>query len=60
MLIRTATQLAALVAPNGQLIVSGFVDTEAADVESALADFAVTAREREDEWCACVLRRSAA
>jgi ribosomal protein L11 methyltransferase len=57
MLIRTATQLAALVAPDGQLVVSGFVDTEAAEVESALAGFTVTAREREDEWCACVLRR---
>ena len=59
MLIRTATHLAALVCPEGQLIVSGFVDSEAADVESALSAFAVTAREREDEWCACVLRRLA-
>ncbi len=59
MLVRAAAQLAALVAPDGQLIVSGFVDSEAADVESALSAFAVTAREREDEWCACLLRRAA-
>ena len=58
MLVRTATQLAALVAPEGQLIVSGFVDSETADVEAALSAFSVTAREREDEWCACVLRRT--
>lgn len=59
MLIRTATQLASLVLPGGQLIVSGFVGDEATGVEAALIGFAVETRDREDEWCAFVLRRTA-
>lgn len=60
MLVRVATQLAALTAPGGQLIVSGFIDDEAAGVEAALASFAVETRAREDEWCAFSLRRAGA
>ena len=59
MLIRTATQLAALVVPGGLLIVSGFMHDESAAVEAALTAFAVEARDSEDEWCAFVLRRAA-
>ncbi len=59
MLVRTATQLASLVLPGGQLIVSGFIDDEATGVEAALTGFAVETRDREDEWCALVLRRAA-
>ena len=58
MLIRTAAQLAALTAPGGQLIVSGFMHDEAAGVEAALTAFAVETRDHEDEWCAFVLRRA--
>ena len=58
MLIRTATQLASLVAPGGQLVVSGFMDYEAAGVEAALTGFAVETRDHEDDWCAFVLRRA--
>jgi ribosomal protein L11 methyltransferase len=58
MLMRTAARLAALVVPGGQLVVSGFTSDEAGGVEAALTGFAVAAREREDEWCACVLRRA--
>ncbi len=58
MLVRTASQLASLVLPGGQLIVSGFMDDEAAGVEAALTGFAVETRDREDEWCAFVLRRA--
>lgn len=58
MLIRVAARLASLTAPGGRLIVSGFVADEAAGVEAALAGFAVEARDREDEWCAFVLRRA--
>ena len=60
MLIRTTTQLAAMTTPGVQLVVSGFMDYEAAGVETALAGFTVTARDQEDEWCAFVLRRAAA
>ena len=60
MLIRFATQLAALTAPGGRLIVSGFMDDEAAGVEAALTAFTVETRRQEDEWCAFVLRRAAA
>lgn len=58
MLTRSATQLAALVVPGGQLVVSGFTQDEAAEVEAALTAFAVEARDHEDEWCAFVLRRA--
>lgn len=60
MLVRTATQLAAMTTPGGQLIVSGFMDDEAEGVEAALSAFTVTARDQENEWCAFVLRRAAA
>ncbi len=60
MLIRVAARLASLTAPGGRLIVSGFVADEAAGVEAALEGFAVEARDREDEWCAFVLRRAEA
>lgn len=59
MLIRVATQLAALTTPDGHLIVSGFMTDEAAGVEAALNAFTVTARAQEDEWCVFVLRRAA-
>ncbi len=58
MLIRVASRLASLTAPGGRLIVSGFIDDEAAGVEAALDGFAVETRAREDEWCALVLRRA--
>lgn len=58
MLTRVATQLASLTAPGGTLIVSGFMEYEAADVEASLSAFTVTARAQEDEWCAFVLRRA--
>ncbi len=58
MLIRTATQLAALVVPDGRLIVSGFMADESDGVEAALTGFVVETRDREDEWCAFVLRRA--
>lgn len=58
MLTRVATQLAALTAPGGTLIVSGFMDYEASGVEAALTAFTVTARAHEDEWCVFVLRRA--
>ncbi len=57
MLTRVATQLAALTAPGGQLIVSGFMDYERDGVETALEGFDVVSRMDEDEWCASVLRR---
>lgn len=58
MLIRTATELASLVVPGGQLVVSGFMDYEAAGVEAALTGFGVETRDHEDEWCAFVMRRA--
>lgn len=57
MLIRSAPAISALVAPGGTLVISGFMDDEASDVEAALTAFEVEARSREDEWCAAVLRR---
>lgn len=60
MLIRVATQLAAMTAPGGQLIVSGFVEDEAAEVAAALTAFTIETRRQENEWCAFALRRAAA
>jgi ribosomal protein L11 methyltransferase len=57
MLRRDAGQLAGRVAPEGRLIISGFMADERAVVEAALAAFAVEARLDEDGWCAAVLRR---
>jgi ribosomal protein L11 methyltransferase len=57
MLIRAASMLAAVVAPSGTLVVSGFTETERDGVERALDRFAVVERLTEDEWRALVLRR---
>lgn len=57
MLIKAAAPLAALVAPGGALVVSGFMDYERPGVEAALEAFEVASRSHEDEWCAGVLHR---
>lgn len=57
MLIRSADALAALVAADGILLISGFMAYERDGVEAALDAFDVVTRSAEDEWCAAVLRR---
>ena len=57
MLIKAAAPLAALVAPGGLLVISGFMEYEREGVEAALTAFDVQRRTREDEWSAGVLRR---
>lgn len=57
MLIRSAREIAALTAPGGTLVISGFMEYERPGVEAALDVFEVAARSQEDEWCAAVLRR---
>lgn len=57
MLIRSAREIAALAAPGGTLVISGFMAYERPGVEAALDAFDVTDRRQEDEWCAAVLRR---
>lgn len=57
MLITAASALAALVAPAGRLVISGFVGDERERVEAALDAFVVVDRMQEDEWCAALLRR---
>lgn len=57
MLIRASAPLAAMVAPGGTLVVSGFMHYERDGVEAALDAFEVVSRTHEDEWCADVLRR---
>lgn len=57
MLIRAAAALAALVAPAGRLVISGFVGDERERVEAALDAFIPVNRTQEDEWCAAVLTR---
>lgn len=58
MLVRTTTQLARLVAPDGVLVLSGFMLDERNLVEAAFAEAGFSPRERfdEDGWCAGVFR----
>ena len=52
MLTSTAPQIVALVEPEGQLIVSGFDDTEVEAVINAFSAFTVQRRVTEDNWIA--------
>jgi ribosomal protein L11 methyltransferase len=56
LLITSASRLSAFAITGGRLILSGFIDREAADVLRAFAGCAVEARSQEDEWLCVVLR----
>ena len=51
-----AAPLHRLTAPGGRLILSGFMESEEADVLAAYADRAVEYRAQEDEWLCVTLR----
>jgi ribosomal protein L11 methyltransferase len=61
LLIRQADRLQRLTTPSGQLIVSGFQDAEARDVEGAFSRCALVERTGEDGWaCARLTARPSA
>jgi ribosomal protein L11 methyltransferase len=57
MLTSSASQIGALVAPGGHLILSGFDHSEVAGVRAAFAGFRERARLTEDTWIALHLQR---
>ena len=57
MLTSSAPIVGALVAPDGQMILSGFDHTEVAAVIAAFPDFEEESRLSEDNWLALRLRR---
>jgi ribosomal protein L11 methyltransferase len=58
LLQNAATRMRDLSAPGGQVILSGFMQTEEAEVLGAYSGFSTTARTEEDEWLCVTLRRS--
>ena len=50
LLVLAARSLQQIVAPGGQLVLSGFMEHEEADVMRAFDGYEVTDRTREDEW----------
>ena len=56
LLIASARRLASFAMPGGRLVLSGFMDHEAADVLSAFYVSEVESRTREDEWVCVVVR----
>jgi ribosomal protein L11 methyltransferase len=56
LLIASADRLESLAISGGRLILSGFMDHEAADVVAAFGGCAVEAQTREDEWACAVVR----
>ena len=58
LLQNAATQIRDLSAPGAQLVLSGFMHTEEAEVLGAYSGFSTTARTEEDEWLCVTLRRS--
>jgi len=60
MLTSSATAIAALVRPGGQLVLSGFDHTEVDGVGAAFAQFSEVQRLTEDTWVAVRLARSGA
>jgi ribosomal protein L11 methyltransferase len=59
LLIASADRLVSFAIPSCHLIISGFLEQEAADVLSAFAGCTVEARTHEDEWVCVVLRTRA-
>jgi len=57
LLIQAAGRLQDRAAPDGRLILSGFMKHEEAAVLDAFAAFAVAHRAEEDEWLSVILRR---
>jgi ribosomal protein L11 methyltransferase len=57
LLVQAASQLDALVAPRGRLILSGLMDHEEAAVIAAFSDLTVLDRTQEDEWMCLVMAR---
>ncbi len=57
LLIQAAPRLQDRAAPDGRLILSGFMAHEEAGVLDAFAAFAVAQRAEEDEWLSVTLRR---
>ena len=57
LLVQAASQLEALVAPAGRLILSGLLDHEEPAVTAAFADLSVLDRRQEDEWVCLTMVR---
>src|SRR5262249_7543856 len=55
LLIAAAATLRSLVGPTGRVVISGIMDHEESDVLSALKDWAVESRGKEDEWVCVTL-----
>jgi len=60
LLVQAASQLQALVAPAGRLILSGLLDHEEPAVIAAFADLSVLDRRQEDEWVCLTMVRGQA
>jgi ribosomal protein L11 methyltransferase len=58
LLQQAAPRMRDLTAHGAQLVLSGFMRTEEADVLDAYSGFSTTARTEEDEWLCVTLRRS--
>jgi ribosomal protein L11 methylase PrmA len=60
LLVQAAERLRELTAPQGRLILSGFMQTEEADVLAAFAALRLADRRQEDEWICVTLQREGA
>jgi len=55
LLVAASSKLLGLASATGQLVISGFMDVEEADVRRAFSTLTVSSRSQEDEWVAMTL-----